>query len=158
MTGKVADEFGGRIRIRACGLCFQHEKVLLVNHSGIYGHDFWAPPGGGVNFGEPVEMALKREFLEECSTEITVGNFLFGCEFITPPFHALELFYEVVNYGPPALGSDPELADHQVISELKFMGLSELKALPAHNLHGIFRHIQNPLELKRLSGFFTLLT
>ena len=156
MTGKVADEFGGRIRIRVCGICLKNEKVLMVNHSGVYGHDFWAPPGGGVNFGESVESTLKREFLEECKTEIRVGKFLFGCEFIRSPFHALELFYEVETMHQPVLGNDPEMVDHQVISDLKFMGSYDIKQLSESHRHGIFNHVEKPSELMKLSGFYPL--
>ena len=156
MERKVADEFGGRIRIRACGLCFQDGKVLLVNHSGIYGHDFWAPPGGGVNFGESIESTLKREFEEECKTIIKVGKFLFGCEFIKPPFHALELFFEVENLNEPQLGTDPELVDHQVISGLKFMSGKDMESMDSKHVHGILSRVQKMDELKRLEGFFTL--
>ena len=156
MDGKVAEEFGGRIRIRACGLCFQGDSILLINHVGIYGHDFWAPPGGGVNFGETIESTLAREFEEECRTSINIGKFLFGCEFIKPPFHALELFYEVENLNPPRLGGDPELADRQVITELKFMGKKDVKSLDHNQVHSIFHRVDNPKELRRLSGFFGL--
>src|SRR5689334_24082616 len=130
MIKKVADEFGGRIRIRACGLCFQNDRILLVNHSGIYGNDFWAPPGGGVEFGETVETTLRREFKEECRTDINVCRFLFGCQFIQATLHALELFFEVECLSPPAIGNDPELVDHQVISGLKFFDSQSLKAIP----------------------------
>jgi 8-oxo-dGTP diphosphatase len=156
MTGKVADEFGGRIRIRVCGLCFNEENILLLNHSGIYGHDFWAPPGGGVNFGETIEDTIKREFEEECKTKIRIGKFLFGCEFIRTPFHALELFYEVESLNPPRLGGDPELTDHQVISALQYMSEAEIKKLDGSHIHGIFNLVEKPRELKRLSGFFKL--
>lgn len=156
MSGKATLEFGGRIRIRACGICFQGSEILLLNHFGLYNRDFWAPPGGGVNFGEKIEDTLKREFEEECNTIIKVNRFLFGCEFVNEPLHAIELFYEVENMGPPSLGGDPEMADHQVISGLKFMTEKDLDSLSRNHLHGIFKRVKNPLELKQLSGFFTI--
>jgi 8-oxo-dGTP diphosphatase len=156
MIGKVAEEFGEKIRVRACGLCFRGEDILLVNHSGIYGHDFWAPPGGGVQFGESIEVTLKREFREECKTDIRVGRCMFGCEFIRPPFHALELFYEVENMDEPQLGNDPELVDHQVISDLEFMSEKQMALKEREHLHGILNTVKKPAELKRLFGFFSL--
>ncbi len=39
-------------------------------------HGKWDPGGGGVNFGEPVLKALKREVKEEYSTNIIGAEFL----------------------------------------------------------------------------------
>ena len=46
------------------GICcnINNNKILLVKHT--YSED-WALPGGGVEVGESVEKALKREFKEE---------------------------------------------------------------------------------------------
>lgn len=156
MLQKVAEEFGGRIRIRVCGLLFKAGEILLVNHKGIYGHDFWAPPGGGVEFGESLENALKREFMEECKLEVAVKGFLFGCEFLRLPLHAIELFYEVEANGVPALGNDPELSGHDLLSDLQFIDAQRLRDLPTDHLHGIFQKVQNPQQLKQLTGFYRL--
>lgn len=156
MTEKVAAEFGGRIRTRVCGLLFKGEDVLLLNHKGIYGHDFWSPPGGGVELGESLETALRREFREECMLDITVKRFLFGCEFIRLPLHAIELFYEVEAGGMPILGADPELGGQDIISELQFIDPQRLRNLPRNHLHGIFQKVESAPELKRLAGFYRL--
>lgn len=39
-------------------------------------HGRWDPGGGGVNFGEPVLRALKREIKEEYATNILKAEFL----------------------------------------------------------------------------------
>jgi 8-oxo-dGTP diphosphatase len=49
----------------------------------------------GLQYGESVNEALKREFLEETQTEITIGEMLFVNEFLEPPLHAIELFFKV---------------------------------------------------------------
>jgi len=154
MIEEVAVEFGGRIRVRVCGLFFKDERILLLNHSGLYGHDFWAPPGGGVNFGEPLENALKREFMEECHLEIRVKRFLFGCEYIKNSLNAIELFFEVEGSGLPVLGKDPEIKSNQLITDLQFIGTQQLTAFPTHHAHGIFRLVDTPLKLIQLKGFF----
>jgi 8-oxo-dGTP diphosphatase len=128
----------------------------MVNHKGLYPHDFWAPPGGGVELGESASDALKREFNEECRVNIEVGAFLFGCEFIREPLHAVELFFRVNLNGNPALGFDPEMQRNQIISDLKFMTPSEVLSLPKHSLHGVFQKIDNPTSILDLRGFFTL--
>lgn len=156
MDSAVLENFGSKIRLRACGLVFEGEKMLLVNHKGLYGHDFWAPPGGGVVFGETVEKAIKREFMEECQVEVEIGLFLFGCEFVKPPLHAVELFYEVKLLNQPTLGTDPELNDKQIISELRFMGTEDLMNLDYKQLHGIFAQSRNPSAISQIRGFFSL--
>src|SRR5690606_23684684 len=64
----LAEVYGGRVRVRVGALVFDEAgaSVLLVEHAGR-GADrpFWTPPGGGVDFGEPLHAALRREVEEE---------------------------------------------------------------------------------------------
>lgn len=54
------------------GIVVNNGKVLLLNtvHTGTY-----SLPGGGIEIGETIETALKREVLEETGIEIDMGNF-----------------------------------------------------------------------------------
>lgn len=155
MDKDIAAHYGQRLRVRACGLCWDDEgRLLLVRHKGIAADDFWAPPGGGVEFGESVIAALRREFREETGLEVTPATFRFACEFIQPPLHALELFYDVaIRSGELRTGLDPEI---QIIMDVKFLSEEEWKRLPHHALHGIFRHVRSASELRNLHGFFTI--
>src|SRR5262245_33334448 len=99
MDNEITKIYGNRLRVRVCGLCWDGESILLVNHKMTSGKDLWIPPGGGVEFGETLEMALKREFLEETGLEVTPTQFAFGCEFIMEPLHSIELFFNVVRTG-----------------------------------------------------------
>jgi 8-oxo-dGTP diphosphatase len=156
MTSSVVEKFGNRIRVRACGLCYRGDDLLLINHKGLYSHDFWAPPGGGLEVGESTQNALKREFLEECGLEISVGEFLFACEFINPPLHAVELFFEVFSNDKPRLGHDPEMGTHQVLTDLSFWPPKELAALPSAHRHGIFKIDTEPANVRQLRGFYPI--
>jgi 8-oxo-dGTP diphosphatase len=92
----IIRNFGNRLRLRVCGLCIQDDKVLLVKHKSLGEKGYlWAPPGGGVNYGESVEEALKREFLEETGLEINISRFLFVSEYLDVPLHALELLFKL---------------------------------------------------------------
>lgn len=152
----VPDVYGNRLRVRACGICTNETGILLINHGGLHGGDFWSPPGGGIEFGETAEMCLVREFREETSLEVNVGKFLFACEFIKQPLHAIELFFEIDSYaGNPSLGIDPELENaDQFIKSLKFMRWEEFTSCPSGSLHGIFNFLDIPSEIKNLTGYF----
>jgi 8-oxo-dGTP diphosphatase len=117
VSPEIAEIYGNKVRIRVCGLCWQDDSLLLVMHRMTSGN-FWGPPGGGVEFGELLENALKREILEETGLQVDIGKFLFGCEFIKHPLHAVELFFEVKKTGGMLKkGDDPEF---QIIEKVQF--------------------------------------
>jgi 8-oxo-dGTP diphosphatase len=149
---QIAKIYGNKLRLRVCGLDWDHERLLLINHR-IQGEtDFWAPPGGGVEFGESLEEALIREFHEETGMTVSVGRFLFGCQFIRRPLHAVELFFEVTRVGGAMLkGYDPEI---QVIHEARYVSPSEIQALRPEEKHGIFRLGSEAKTMLSLSGFY----
>lgn len=149
--------FGGKVRVRGCGLLIEDAKVLLIRHEGLgrAGH-LWAPPGGGVSFQESVSETIMREFKEETGLDVAVGEFLFVNEYIDDRHHALELFFEVTRTsGEIHLGHDPELtADQQLLTDIRWFSSRELKATDANNLHNVFKHCPDSDRLKNLKGFF----
>jgi 8-oxo-dGTP diphosphatase len=154
MNPQIAELYGNRVRVRVCGLCWESGKLLLVNHGVLYEKDFWAPPGGGVEAGESLQEALKREFLEETGLEIKVHGFRFGCEFIRPPLHAIELFFDVeATGGLLKTGKDPEM---QIIKDVQFEEVAKMKEKEEIELHGIFQIVENETDLRKLSGFYTI--
>lgn len=154
MEKDVAEIYGNKVRVRACGVCWENDRLLMVNHDSITSTNFWAPPGGGVEFGQSIERCLKKEFIEETGLNITPGEFLFGCEFIQQPIHSIELFYQVKVYaGNLRTGSDPEI---QIIKDVQFLTVEEIAKIPSKELHGIFRLIDSPADLKNLRGFFRI--
>lgn len=144
--------------MRVCGLCTEGNKMLLVNHRGVYGHDFWAPPGGGVEFGLSAGENLIREFREETGLEVEVGEFRFGCEFIEPPLHAIELFFEVAAvHGILTIGRDPEMGDKtQVITDVKFFFFEEIDAMPENHKHGLFKLAKTAEKVSGLRGYLKI--
>lgn len=165
MSPEIPEIYKNRTRVRVCGLCWRGDKLLMVNHRGLTPGSFWAPPGGGIDFGEPAHTALVREFLEETGVDILPGPFRFACEYIQAPvpdrqtnLHAIELFF-TADYlaGEPLPGSDPESdPQHQIITDVKYLSLAEILSLPADERHGIFRLTQSVSELKSLNGFYRI--
>ena len=154
----ISDLYGNRLRVRASGICMKDEKILLINHSGLTKADFWAPPGGGISFGEKAESCVAREFKEETGLTIAVGQFLFACEFINHPLHAIELFFEVsILAGVETMGIDPEMdSKSQIIQEVRFVSEAEIKTMKHNTLHGLFQLAGKPLEILNLRGYFKL--
>ena len=66
-----------RTRVAAYGLAQTDGKVLLVRASASSGvPGTWWLPGGGVEFGEPPEQAVVREFMEEAGVLVRAGRVL----------------------------------------------------------------------------------
>lgn len=153
---EVARLYGNRLRIRVCGICIENEKILMLSHRGIGTTDtFWCPPGGGMQFEESTHEALRREFTEETGLEIEVGNLLFVNEFMEPPLHALELFFEVkITGGRLHLGMDPEMTeDNQIIQEVRWMSFEDVKKYPTNEVHSLFKYCDNLAGIYQLNGY-----
>lgn len=165
MSPEIPEIYTNRARVRVCGLCWKGEKLLMVNHRGLTSGSFWSPPGGGIEFGETTEDALIREFQEETGIDVLQERFQFVCEYIQQPLpsgqgsiHAIELFF-AVNYlkGNVLKGSDPESdAEHQLITDVSYMHMEEILAIPADERHGVFRLVKTVDDLKYLTGFYRI--
>ncbi len=154
MEKEIAGMYGNRLRVRVCGLLYAGEDLLLVNHRMRDQGNWWAPPGGGLEFGESLEHALQREYLEELSLHITVGPFAFGCEFMANALHAIELFFWIsANDGSPALGHDPEL---NILQDARYMNSTTIARLDANERHGLFSYGTTKAELEQLRGFYRI--
>lgn len=139
--------FGNKLRIRACGLCYREDSILLVKHD-IDGEILWAPPGGGVEFGESIENSIIREFKEECNLDVIPDQFLFFTEYISHPLHSIELFYNIKSYeGNLFIGQDPEVKDRNIILEVDFLNQRQINSIPGKQLHAILKSCTNPIHL-----------
>ncbi|NOS57548.1 MAG: NUDIX hydrolase [Cyclobacteriaceae bacterium] len=157
MDKSVLELYGNLLRVRVCGICIRNDQLLLVNHRGLVEGDFWSFPGGGMQFGETAKECLTREFLEETGLTVEVGDFLFTCEFISVPLHAIELFF-IVNEkeGNLRVGTDPESGRNQIIQNVAFMAQADLSKINKAHLHGIFNKTEKIDEIIALRGYFKL--
>lgn len=148
--------YGNRVRLRSCGLYVKDNQLLMVRHDLGKG-DFWSPPGGGVEVGETAVDCLRRELKEETGLFAEKCDFLFACEFIEEPLHAVELFFMIsqVN-GTLKTGKDLEPGAPAVILEARYLTWNEISSIRKTQLHGIFGLVNKPGEILDLRGYFTL--
>ena len=82
--------------IRCRAVIFNEGKLLVVKHSKDF--DYYALPGGHLEFGEDVKECLIREITEELGIKPGIGRLLYINTFIdknnTQP---MEFFFEVMN-------------------------------------------------------------
>ncbi|MEK3763781.1 MULTISPECIES: NUDIX hydrolase [unclassified Solibacillus] len=73
------------IKVVVKGVLIRNNRILIIqrSHTDSFGAGTWEVVGGNLNFGESLEEALKREYLEEVGLKITVKNLLFSTTFFT---------------------------------------------------------------------------
>ncbi len=113
------------IRIRVAGILVKDGQILLVRHEKI-GKIYWLIPGGGVDFGESAEEALKREFREEVGLDIKVGKLVLVHDSIPPNRHrqVLNLYFLVT-----AEKFEIKVTPDAVLRDAKFYPLSEFSGM-----------------------------
>lgn len=156
ISKEIEAKFGNMLRTRVNGILIENEKLLMVKHQMGNGRILWSVPGGGMNFGTNAKENLIREFLEETNLEIEVGRYLFVHEYLNPPLHAMEHFFEVKRInGNAKLGKDPELSStNQILLDIAWKTIDEIKNLPKESLHKVFYRIKSLSELGMLNGYF----
>jgi 8-oxo-dGTP diphosphatase len=156
LSEEVIKQYGHHLRTRVTGLLPKDNTLLMVKHVGFGELGFlWSPPGGGMEYGLSAPENLKREFLEETGLEIEVKDFLFACELLKPPFHAIELFFEVEAVGGTlTIGKDPEMKDeYQIIKQVSFMSIDSIATIPSKGVHKAFHGIGHIDDILRRKGY-----
>ena len=73
-------------RIRVAAIIVRGRSILLARHERD-GESYWLLPGGGVEYGEPLEAALVRELKEEAHLDIRVHRLVLVNDSIPPDRH-----------------------------------------------------------------------
>lgn len=110
-------------RIRVAGLLKKDNQLLFVKHRKNK-REYYLLPGGGVDYGESFQQALKREFMEEVNLEIEVDNMLFISEAIAPDAsrHIVNLFFEV-RY----LSGEIKLTEEERLVGVEYINIEDLE-------------------------------
>lgn len=94
-------------RVAVDALIIKDDEILLIKRAVEPFKDMWALPGGGIEFDETAEEALKKEVEEEVGLKIISSKFLnIYTKPERDPKQVIALAYLVETEGEPIAGSD----------------------------------------------------
>lgn len=70
--------------IRTYGILINDKREILISDELYRGQQFSKFPGGGLEFGESLPDAIKREFIEECNLKIEKMELLYVTDSVVP--------------------------------------------------------------------------
>src|SRR5690606_22253368 len=123
--------------VRVYGLLLNEANEILVSDEKTMNVSFTKFPGGGLEYGEGLIDALKREFMEECQLEIEVLRHIYTTDFYEKSSfnesQIISIYYEVKPKGKitfdvkvsPFDFSNEKQADK--IEVFRFLQVDELK-------------------------------
>ena len=84
--------------VRVYGILVNEHNQVLVSDEYIRGDYITKFPGGGLEFGEGTRECLKREFMEEMSLDVRVGDHLYTTDFyqrsaFNPEHQIISIYY-----------------------------------------------------------------
>jgi len=85
--------------IRTYGILINENREILISDEIYQNKHFTKFPGGGLELGESLPDAIKREFIEECDLEITDIQLLYITDSVVPSAfndsQVLGVYYQV---------------------------------------------------------------
>lgn len=109
--------------VRVYGLLINARNQVLISDEEEYGFKFSKFPGGGLEFGEGLIDALKREFLEECFIEIEVLSHFYTTDFFEKSYfndsQLISIYYLVKEITPLKFAFKTKIFDFDGDDEVK---------------------------------------
>jgi 8-oxo-dGTP diphosphatase len=141
-----------RVAVRA--IIVRDGKLLCVRLHQYEGkststNDYWCTPGGGVDEGEALIPALKREIIEELGPEPEVGQLLYIQQFVHGDTEQLEFFFHVKNADDYA-DLDLSVTTHGAteIETVEFIDASTENVMPLFLRTESFENLEQPAPTK----------
>jgi 8-oxo-dGTP diphosphatase len=139
--------------VRVYGLLVNEQQEVLLTDEKVKGYRFTKFPGGGVEFGEGLSKALKREFIEECNTEVEVLSHFYTTDFfVKSAFNdsqIISVYYTVKPVGDLNFEIKTNLFDFDSegdnLQSFRWKKLNELK--PEDVTFPIDRHVVELLKI-----------
>lgn len=90
--------------VRVYGILLDDQDRVLISDERTQNVSFTKFPGGGLEYGEGLIDALKREFMEECGAEIEVVRHIYTTDFFEKSSfnhsQILSIYYQVQTLQP----------------------------------------------------------
>ena len=122
--------------VRVYGLLINDNNEVLISDEQEYGMRFTKFPGGGLEYGEGLTDGLKREFIEECNTEVEIISHFYTTDFfVKSAFNdsqIISVYYLVKNVTPLNLVFKTAVFDFDgegdLLQSFRWVKLSDLTA------------------------------
>jgi 8-oxo-dGTP diphosphatase len=137
------------IRVNVNAAIVRDDEILVIEFEDENGTHYNLP-GGGVNVGESLESAARRECLEEACAQVIVGRLLLVWEYV-PSMHNFKygtrqklghIFECHLIEG--CLPTMPEKPDSNQ-TNIRWISISEIKSSPSPRCHPLFPMIGDEL-------------
>ncbi len=128
----------GRLRTRATAVIIKDGNILLIKQVKP-DREYFVLPGGGVDEGESIEEAVRREVKEELCLDVKKCKLLFLMENLAvPPFITVhagnrdEYYFFIEDYGgvPEIGGPEKEKMTEQNQYHVAWLSTEEFQSLP----------------------------
>ncbi|MBE9598191.1 NUDIX domain-containing protein [Pedobacter sp. MC2016-24] len=119
--------------VRVYGILINADNQVLVSDEQSGGRIFSKFPGGGLELGEGLADALKREFMEECAAEIEVLEHFYTTDFYEKSSfndsQILSIYYFVRERHPLLLSFKTKAFDFDAdsLQSFRWINLKDLK-------------------------------
>lgn len=109
----------------------EKDRIYLIKRKNDPFKDFWALPGGFVEYGERVEEAALREAKEETGMDIKINKLIgvFSDPRRDPRGHTVSIVYLAEPYGIPRSGSDAKDIKRFKVSQLPQLAFDHEKII-----------------------------
>lgn len=121
--------------VRVYGLLINNANEVLISDEQEYGFRFTKFPGGGLEYGEGLIDGLKREFVEECQTEVEVISHFYTTDFfVKSAFNdsqIISVYYMIKAVSDLQFATKTAVFDFEgdgdILQSFRWVKLSELK-------------------------------
>jgi 8-oxo-dGTP diphosphatase len=118
--------------VRVYGLLINSKNEVLISDEHEYDQYFSKFPGGGLELGEGLIEALKREFIEECNAEVEVTGHFYTTDFYEKSSfndsQVISVYYLVKEIHPLQLNFKTKIFDFEegIFQSFRWINLKDL--------------------------------